>query len=56
LHDSICKWRCQWCKIHLHEDYVQAAYPTEFARERAKEQKNHRSILNKYTSRTRHSL
>jgi len=51
LHDSLCKWRCQWCKIHLHEDYVQCMYPNEFRRERAKESANHRKIMNKYTSR-----
>jgi len=51
LHDSMCKWRCQWCRIHLHEDYVQCMYPTEFIRERAKEAANHRKIVRKYTTR-----
>jgi len=56
LHDSMCKWRCQWCKLHLHEDYVRATYPTEFERERAKEQANHEKLIKKYTSRTCISL
>jgi len=51
LHDSMCKWRCQWCAMHLHEDYVQAMYPTEFIKERAKEAANHRKLMRQYTSR-----
>jgi len=56
LHDSMCKWRCQWCKLHLHEDYVRATYPTEFTKERLKEQANHRNLIKKYTSRSIISL
>jgi len=51
LHDSMYMWRCQWCKLHLHEDYVQVAYPTEFAKERSKVAAFHRKSTAKYTSR-----
>jgi len=55
LHDSMYKWRCQWCKMHLHEDYVRAAYPMEFNKERAKERANDHKLKAKYTSRLCHS-
>jgi len=51
LHDSLCIWRCQWCKMHLHEDYVNSMYPNEFVRERAKQAASNRKNMRKYTSR-----
>lgn len=47
LHDDRRVWRCKFCAMHLHEEYVWEVYPNECAAEEEKFFK-HRLQVEKY--------